>query len=200
MKKFLSLILTLTLIATMSAVSFANESQENNAVIIMQKTDAEVDAELQQQIDLEISKITGQGGISTRGNGGSDPNNWKTEYGTTRYITLGGYAGNQYAGGTRFPTGGGFYFQDYGGPDVSASVNFGSGFFSGSISVSLGTASSTGKFVTVPSTSYYYKLYVSKVVKAQPYTVYQKVNGYWQVYYQGYSQSTYSVSAYAARV
>lgn len=48
---------------------------------------------------------------------------YKTEYLPYSYTTLSGYAGNQVVGGYKFPTCGGFWFSDVGGPTVSGSVS-----------------------------------------------------------------------------
>lgn len=48
---------------------------------------------------------------------------FKYEHFDYQYKTLKGYAGNQLSGGYKFPTGGGFYFSDSGGPNVSGSVS-----------------------------------------------------------------------------
>ena len=52
-----------------------------------------------------------------------DKARFKYEHFDYQYKTLKGYAGNQLSGGYKFPTGGGFYFSDSGGPNVSGSVS-----------------------------------------------------------------------------
>lgn len=121
------------------------------------------------------------------------------------YITLSGFAGNQVAGGYQFPTGGGFYFSDSGGPEVSGSINLSlpSPYDWISVSVNLGQRSETsGLFVTVPNKTDYFKLFVSKVVEVRPYIVTRKRAGTdnWEFYSAGSVHITYSVSASAKKV
>lgn len=71
-----------------------------------------------------------------------------------------------------------------------------------SIGISLGKSSSSGKFVTVPRTDAYYKLYVEKTVKVHPYVTYQRPSGAahadeWTVYTIGATQTVIDVNQYA---
>lgn len=96
-------------------------------------------------------------------------------YGESQRKVFAGFAGNQPPGGNRFATGGGFYWSDNGGP--SASVNVGLTGWDGiwklvSVSVTLGNSSSSGKFVTVPNTVDYFKLYIEKTYDCKPYITY----------------------------
>ncbi|MBR2674080.1 MAG: hypothetical protein IKE52_01290 [Mogibacterium sp.] len=96
----------------------------------------------------------------------------KIEYiGGVFYRTVGGYAGNNAPGGTRFPTGGGFYWSDKGGPTASVSVSLGAGFGSVSVGTELGKKSSSGEFVTVPNKKDYFKLYIEKTLECRKYKV-----------------------------
>lgn len=63
----------------------------------------------------------------------------------------------------RFPTGGGFYFSDEGGPSIT--VSFVAPYGVASFNLTLETNSKSGKFVNVPDKTHYFKLYVSKAVK-----------------------------------
>lgn len=129
---------------------------------------------------------------------------YKTEYLPYERIVLGGYAGNNKPEGERFATGGGFYFSDNGGPTASGSISI---TLSDklkwlSVSVSLGKASSSGKFVTVPRTDAYYKLYVEKTVELHPYVTYQRPSGAahadeWTVYAVGTTRTVVDVNQYA---
>lgn len=91
--------------------------------------------------------------------------------------TVSGYAGNQPKGGSRFPSGGGFYYGDSGGPSVA-----------------------------VPDKTHYYKLYVSKRVKIRTYTTYRKTYDYknkkyvWKKYTRGANKTVISQSFSAKRV
>ena len=129
---------------------------------------------------------------------------YKTEYLSYKYKTVGGYAGNQNAGGYRFQTGGGFWYSDSGGPSVSGSISlsFPAPFNVIQFSVSLGNKSSSGQFVTVPNTTDYFKLYVSKKMEIRPYAVYRAKSGTqnWELYSVGGVPVTYSVNAYAKKV
>ena len=117
----------------------------------------------------------------------------------TKYATGAGYAGNRSISGTRFPTGGGFFWSGSGGPSVSASVSF--GITPISIGISLGNSSSSGKFVTVPNTTNYFKLRVQKTNKVVQTAVYgYPITGGNRVFlYYIYPSTLYSESAWAER-
>lgn len=129
---------------------------------------------------------------------------YKTEYLPDERIVLEGYAGNNKPEGDRFATGGGFYFSDSGGPTASGGVSI---TLPGqlkwiSVSVSLGKSSSSGKFVTVPRTDAYYKLYVEKTVEVHPYVTYRRPSGAahadeWTVYTIGATRTVVDVNQYA---
>lgn len=96
-------------------------------------------------------------------------------HGESQRKVFGGFAGNQPPGGNRFATGGSFYWLDSGGP--SATVSVGLTGWDGlwkliSVSVSLGTSSSSGKIVDVPNTVDYFKLYIEKTYDCKPYITY----------------------------
>lgn len=120
------------------------------------------------------------------------------------YVTLDGYAGNQVAGGYNFPTGGGFWFTDSGGPEVSGSVNLGlpAPYDLISVSVNLGKKGTSGLFVDAPNTTDYFKLYITKVMEVRPYIVTRKRAGTddWEIYNVGSVNVVYSVSASAKKV
>ena len=133
---------------------------------------------------------------------------YKIEYLSKQYKTLGGDAGNQATGGYQFPTGGGFWFTDSGGPSVSGSIylSLPSPYNCLSFSINLGQKGVSGLFVSVPDTIHYYKLYVSKRLELTPYIMYRKLVGAqhdsdpWEFDYAGLLKSVYSVSAYARRI
>lgn len=103
-----------------------------------------------------------------------NPKDWKVEYGSSKTVTVSGYAGNQESGGKRFKTGGGFYYSDSGGPSVSFSVSFPWPLDIASGSIGLGKSGSSGVFVSVPSKKYFYKLYITKKVKVTPHITYKR--------------------------
>ncbi|MEA5142699.1 MAG: hypothetical protein VB023_03870 [Oscillibacter sp.] len=129
---------------------------------------------------------------------------YKTEYLPDQTKVLEGEAGDNNPEGDRFATGGGFYFSDSGGPTAydSISINISGVIRMISIGISLGKSSSSGKFVTVPRTDAYYKLYVEKTVKVHPYVTYQRPSGAahadeWTVYTIGATQTVIDVNQYA---
>ena len=129
---------------------------------------------------------------------------YKAEYKPYKYKTLSGYAGNQVVGGYKFPTGGGFWFTDSGGPEVKGSVNVGlpAPFNVVSVSINLSKKGTSGLWVSAPSTSSYYKLYVSKKMELRPYITYRAPVGTenWEVYVGGAVQAVYSVTASAKKL
>lgn len=133
---------------------------------------------------------------------------YKIEYLSKQYKTLGGDAGNQASGGYQFPTGGGFWFTDSGGPSVSGSIylSLPSPYNCLSFSINLGQKGVSGLYVNAPDTIHYFKLYVSKKLELTPYIMYRKLVGAqhdsdpWEFDYAGLLQSVYSVSAYARRI
>ena len=102
----------------------------------------------------------------------ADDYHYEMVYGTPVTRTVSGYVDSGGPGGTRFATGGGFYYSESGNP-TSVSVSFIAPYGLISVSVNLGKASSSGQFVFVPDTTNYYKLFVSKEVEIKPYVIYQ---------------------------
>lgn len=130
---------------------------------------------------------------------------FKYEHFDYQYKTLKGYAGNQLSGGYKFPTGGGFYFSDSGGPNVSGSVSLSlpAPYNFVSISVGLGNRSTTsGLYVTVPNKTDYFKLYVEKEMEVRPYAIYKqnKHTREYELYDVGAVSVLYKLSAYAKKV
>ena len=56
--------------------------------------------------------------------------------------------------------------------NISLNVSFPAPYDLISVSVTLGSVGSSGVFVLAPDTTHYFKLYVSKKVRVQPYVVY----------------------------
>lgn len=172
MKKITSLILAMAMVFSLSAQVFAlnddmqdNENSEANMIVITTSKE-----ERDKQFNDAMAKVMEQleGPTLTRDN----KERFKYEHFDYQYKTLKGYAGNQLSGGYKFPTGGGFYFSDSGGPNVSGSVSLSlpAPYNFVSISVGLGNRSTTsGLYVTVPNKTDYFKLYVEKEMEVRPY-------------------------------
>lgn len=127
----------------------------------------------------------------------------KYEYvkGATTVVYASGYAGNQPTGGTRFKTGGGFYWSSSGGP--STSVSFSIGAYGGSVGISFGTVSSSnGTFVNVPNKTNYFKLKVKEGKKITKTAVYgYPLNGGSKKFlYYIYPSSLYNRDVYAVKI
>lgn len=116
--------------------------------------------------------------------------------------TIGGLAGNQPPGGNRFGSGGGFYHADKGGPVLPVSISFPQPYNFLSVTVSLGVSSTSGKFVTVPDTVNYYKLYVEKTYDFRPYVVWEidVATGKKTKYASGITKILYNINQYAKKV
>lgn len=90
---------------------------------------------------------------------------YENETVAVKYITLSGYVGNQPPGGTRFATGGAFYWVPDGGPTATGTVTFSVPYKMLEVTIQLGAigkAQGVGLEVLVPDTKYYYKAYNSE--------------------------------------
>lgn len=130
---------------------------------------------------------------------------YKSENLEYQYKTAGGFAGNQVRDGYRFPTGGGFFYSEDGGPQITLNINFEIPRLpETSVSVGLGMKKDTlGQFVSVPNTTDYFKLYVEKEVEIRPYVVYRKrsgMDGEWEVDHTGAVPIVVSVALSAEKV
>lgn len=174
------LFLCLGFYTKVSAAELDSESEDSDSVVIYEMSQAEIDAEMDRQMQYKLEQAIGAKALEQLNN----PNmtrahplesQFKLEKGPIKYITLSGYAGNQLPGGYRFHNGGGFYFSDSGGPTVSASLSF-SAKWGGSIGVSvrLGNSGGSGRYYNAPDTTSYWKLYVVKKVQVEPYILYEK--------------------------
>lgn len=140
-------------------------------------------------------------GLSSKSNSTKGRPTHKIEYGNSVRKTFSGFAGNQPAEGNRFQTGGGFYFSDNGGPSSTISISFPSPFNLLSVSVNLGNSSSSGKFVLVPDTIHYFKLFVEKTYDCKPYIVWSvDSNGNKSRYATNVSKIHIKTNQYAKRV
>ncbi len=202
MKKFKrvgSICLSIAFMLSISMSAYASdngtEKQPISKEVILTTTQEERDAEFERVMeDIQAHTATPYG----------PKYRYKTEYLPYSYTTLSGYAGNQVAGGYKFPTGGGFWFSDVGGPTVSGSVSLSlpAPFNIVSVSVNLGQKGDSGVWVSAPTTTAYYKLYVSKVMELRSYIVYRAPVGTenWEVDNAGTVPITYSVTASARKV
>lgn len=204
MKKLISIILAVALVLAISMPAFANNYMRENEVTNVEKVVIITsEQERDKQFNAAFSEIMNQirGTAQTRDN----KERFKYEHYDYQYKMLSGYAGNQVTGGYQFPTGGGFYFSDSGGPSVSGGVSLTlpPPYSMISISVNLGNRStSSGLYVGVPDKTNYFKLYVEKTMEVRPYAIYkQNQNTHeYELYTVGAVSLVYKVSAYAKKV
>lgn len=199
LKKAICILLSVMLVMSIEITVLANTKSSKNVQDVKEIVIGK--EERDKQFNIAMDKILSKyDDISTRG----PQYHYRAEYFDYVYKTVGGYAGNQPAGGLSFPTGGGFYFSDSGGPSVSGSVSVGlpAPYNFVSFSVNLGNSSSSGYFVTVPDKVNKYKLYVEKTMEVRPYLTYRARVGTenWEVVGGGAVPVVYSVSPYAKRV
>lgn len=183
--KVLSLMLCLVMLFSMSINVFAKEASDNSVTIyVNDMSKEEIYAEHMKQIrqycrelgmeDDENSLIAFDDGVMLL----DQDDNYKTTYSKTYRKTFSGYAGNQPSGGTRFSTGGGFYYSESGGSTCTLNVGFGGEYGTISVSVPLGKKASSGYYVNVPDKVNYYKLYVSKEYDLMAYKLYHREYDY----------------------
>lgn len=142
MKKFLSIILGLTMLFTLTTMAAAQENwdtKEGSVVII---NHPEVDPAIleQEAINSYLSKLNMPQ---------TDYYEYKAESQgkqTNTKVPI-GFAGNQPVGGTVFMSEGGFFWTD-GGYDVSVSVSFEYEFIS--VSVAAGKSGTSGRYIKSP--------------------------------------------------
>jgi len=193
--------------------TLAQKNNEGEKVVVYKNsmTENEKQAEREKQVKQHLEKLNlkadykvvfGEETISPL----NEPSDYKHEYGTPKIAIVGGYAGNQGSAGTRFLTGGGFYYSTSGGPTASVSVSFPKPFTFFSLSANLGNSSTSGIFVTVPNTYDYFKLYAEKEYEITPYVIYQNVwiddfTGYqWVQVSGGHSKIHLGTTVYAKKV
>lgn len=117
-----------------------------------------------------------------------------------------GFAGNQPSQGVKFPTDGGFYHSDSGGPTATLNVSFPDPFAMFSLSVLLGNSSASGYFVNAPNKTDYFKLSVIKTYSIQPYVQYKKEYDYnsgvyvWKLWNKGHTSAHVKSAPYAKKV
>ena len=198
-KGLLSICLATVIVCCFSIQTYASDTSIEPEEVCITTTELERDAAFEKAMNEILENLEKENAL-TRG----PKYRYKTEYKSYKYTTLSGYAGNQVSGGYKFPTGGGFWFTDSGGPEVSGSVNVGlpKPFDMVSVSINLGKKGTSGLWVSVPSSSYYNKLYVSKKMELRPYITYRAPVGTenWEVYLGGAVPVVYSVTASAKRL
>ncbi|MEG0076550.1 hypothetical protein [Anaerorhabdus sp.] len=200
MKYLLCAFIMLTCIAP-SVLAEEDENYTIDEVIIYQSNLSrdEIEESLIKQIDLEVQSLTSK--HDENGLLRARPT-YETVYGTTQRVDYTGKCGNQnLPGGRQFPTGGGFYFSDQGGPTLSVSVGFPAPYNLIGFSVSFGNSSTSGIFVNAPNKVDYFLLYSKMTYDVKPYVVYETDSfGNKKVYSRNVVKTLYRSSAYAQKV
>ena len=180
LKKIITAFLILTLVLTsVPTVAYAADSRPTTEKPIelaplyidgRNKTPDEINQEIQAYIDSQINNLPTSSRVRDY---------YKTLVYPSVERTVDEIVGNQPSKyGYRFPTGGGFFYCEDGGPEatISFSVSLASGKLpiGVSVGVSLGYKADTlGMFVRVPDKEHYYKLAVRKKVEIHPVGVYR---------------------------
>ncbi|MBO0588384.1 MULTISPECIES: hypothetical protein [unclassified Sporosarcina] len=210
-KVFTTFLLSVIIFSTTGFATFAKttvESDSNIEPVIIYMTEEEIDEAHKKQAEEELLKLRSAKSLDDESEitPFNDPGDYKIEYGTKVTRSAEGFAGNQPSGGVRFPTLGGFYHSDSGGPTVSLNVSFPPPYSSLSMSVPLGSSASSGYFVNAPNKTDYFKLSVIKNYSIQPYNTYQWTYDYnsgfyyWKLISQNHSKILVSVAPYAKKV
>ena len=134
-KRALTLLLALAMCLSLCTPVMAEEVTPERTIVYT-TTAEERDAIFEAEVEKALAALSNGSAREVR-------YQYKSENLTDKYKikTVGGFAGNQVQNGYRFPTGGGFYFSDVGGPTVQGSVNLGlpKPFDTVSFTVTLGT-------------------------------------------------------------
>lgn len=209
MKRVLSIfaaIAVLTSIFSVNAFAAESSTQMETSTILYQNTLSEVEIEElhAQQVEQQIEEVMlrDQSIPSITPYGPPPTSSYDTVYGAEKLVDLNGFAGSQPSGGTQFPSGGGFYYSDSGGPTVSLSYSWPTPYGSFGISGNLGNKANSGVFVNAPNKTNFFKLYITKTYKCKPYIIYKIDNrtGAKTEYYKGMTQVHYRTSATAKKV
>lgn len=209
MKKYFFFLFLLSVIIlsqsfTSYAVSANTLGKSDDKITIFQNkmTEKEIEEEHKRQIEDELLRmIESSGEIKPF----DVPSDYRIEYGTRKSGRVENFAGNQNTG-VRFPTGGGFYFSDSGGPSVLLNIGFPEPYSLFSLSVPLGTTSQSGLYVSAPNTTDYFKLSVIKDLSVQPYITYKRsidpILGVekWVVFNKSHNYTHVGTQAYAKKV
>lgn len=188
-KKYLVIFLALLLCLSFSAVAMADEAKSVVSSSTIKDTHLFSDKLTIDPPEVEIN---------------GPKYHYRSEYLEHEIVTVSGFAGNQLSGGYQFPTGGGFWYSDSGGPSVTGSISLSlpAPFDMLSFSVNLGKSATSGLFVNAPNTTDYFKLYVVKTVEVSPYVVYRAPSGTedWEIDHIGSTRTVLSSSASAVKV
>lgn len=197
LKKVLSFCLSVILLLSCTLGGYAQEVIPTSAYTLSENLVAN---NHHRQISQYIANLENTGS-TTRG---GDDSYYLPVHVDTGYATVDGIPDGQPAGGTRFTSGGSFYWNPSGGTKTTASVgvSFG-GVISVSISFGSVTATNIGYALDVPDTTNYYKLYVKKVLQVKKYIIYEYdsvTDEQIGVYGTTYSYSDYNYTLYAVKV
>lgn len=176
------MVFVLLIVILIPNLVLAQENYNVDKVVVYKKpmSESERQAERERQVKEHIEKlILEENNKNVFGDKSirpfNDPSDYKTEYGTSKIAAAEGFAGGQGSAGNRFPSGGGFWHTDSGGPSVSVSVSFPKPFQSVSVSINLGVSGTTGTYYNVePDDKNFYKLYVEKEYEVTPYVIYRR--------------------------
>ena len=145
-KRALTLLLALAMCLSLCTPVMAEEVTPERTIVYT-TTAEERDAIFEAEVEKALAALSNGSAREVR-------YQYKSENLTDKYKikTVGGFAGNQVQNGYRFPTGGGFYFSDVGGPTVQGSVNLGlpKPFDTVSFTVTLGTRSTVSGLWLMP--------------------------------------------------
>lgn len=206
MSRILIFLTTFVMCLSVNVYAFAestyiekNDIIEKTLVYENNMTNDEKEMERNRQVQEQIYKLESDKFIIF-----NDPADYRTEWGQTKTVCAEGYAGNQPAW-FNFPTGGGFWFSDSGGPSVSVSASFPKPFKNISFSVNLGNKGTSGQYVSLPEDydpEGLYKLWVAKYYEVTPFVVYKRIwdefeGEKWIEYSGGYSKILTIISSWA---
>lgn len=161
-------------------------------------TNAEIEQNLDKQIETEINNIISEG----RGEGiflmASSRPTYTTTHGATKEVKA-PYkkVAGQPSGGVQFSTGGSIFVDWSGGTSFSFSYSFPTPYGSIGLSATPGKKVSQAKGVQVnipASKTQHYIVYMANTYKCKPYIVYEVTNGKKSVYYKGTSKVWYQSS------
>lgn len=200
-KRILSLFLLVLFL--FPGITLAQETTEVEKNYINSKGDLiyeHIVSEKVKQADIEkqIKEFESKNKIGTR----DDYYKYEYVYEPSEEKNIGGFLGNQAKNGMQFPTGGGFFYSWSGGPVISVSVNFPPPFNCITVSANIGEVGFSGKYISAPNNTDYFKLYGEKYIEVTPYTVW-KVHPYTgerTVYYRNYTQTLDRERAWCVKV
>lgn len=154
-----------------SAVTVDKQPEEVHTQVIPKEVQ---DADIERQINLKLEELNNN---VENGIGPMSRAIYTSETIATKYRTISGYAGGQPPNGYQFPTGGGFWWVNSGGPSASSSITFEVPYKLVNVSVTFGIASNSnigGLYVSVPNKTDYFKLYISKTMQVRQVNFYRQ--------------------------